>query len=90
MKDEIAHAAPLLPKIMTQGGAVTTAGGGLWAWLGANYQQIGAIGVFVGAVVGIWGLWLTHKSNLRREEAQRSYHKEMLQAQREQWSEKGE
>lgn len=75
MKDEV---IPVLPKLMTQGGAITATGGGLWTWLGNNYQQVGTIGVLIGIGVGLAGLLMTHKSNRRREENQIRYHNQML------------
>lgn len=70
MNEEI---VPLLPKFVTQGGAWTAAGSGLWAWMGNNYQQIGAVGVLVGIAVGIIGLVMQFFSNRRRDRMQKEF-----------------
>lgn len=69
---------------MALSGASMSVGSALWCWLDDNYRVIAALGVVIGAVVGIAGLMLQHRA-LKRKEAREvevhAVHIEMLRRQ---------
>lgn len=56
---------------LERAGAATATTGGLWMWLGENHDAIAALGVLVGAAVGVAGLilhwWYLHRHSKRRD-----------------------
>lgn len=58
-------------------GTTMSIGGGAWAWMAENYQQIGATCAVLGVLLTLFGLWLSnyHQGRRRREETrQRAEH----------------
>jgi hypothetical protein len=45
-------------EIATYVGSCLSTSSGLWMWMGENHNQIAAIGVIVGIIVGVVGLFL--------------------------------
>ena len=47
-------------------GASLSIGSSIWCWLDENYRVVATLGVFVGAFVGVAGLYQQHRINRRR------------------------
>lgn len=51
---------------MALSGASLSVGSGAWCWLDENYRVIATLGVIIGALVGVTGLWMQHRANQKR------------------------
>lgn len=75
------QAAGYAPKVITQGGAATTAIAGVWTWVGHNAEAIGVVAGIVGIAVGIYisrcGFRLNAESIKRREKAEQEHRDRM-------------
>jgi hypothetical protein len=65
VKHEHIEQALIIGKTMVYGGSATTFGAKLWAWLGANSDQITSVCSIVGAVVCVAGLALNFYLSMR-------------------------
>lgn len=64
---------------LTLSGASLSVGSATWCWLDDNYRVIAALGVIVGAVVGITGLILQHRAHSRRHAIEYAEHQVRMQ-----------
>ena len=60
-------------------GASLSVGSATWCWLDDNYRVIAALGVIVGAFVGITGLILQHRAHGRRHAIEYAEHQVRMQ-----------